>query len=378
MAIDNSVIHVILVFMKPFIIVLFIAAVFSSSFSDLNRKGFTIAGIVSGFKDSTVLFLDDATGSRKTIDSTYILSGQFRFTGSIKEVAQKVLIRTNNLSDYKFFWIENGAITFKAEKGKFRAATISGSKTQDLENKLYEVIAAIRKDQDSLQTLLSKDSNNLQKTALTTQLDHLYQKEKAAYVQFIRNNPASIISVNLLSIYATTWGKQITSELYDKLTSDVKNTSYGKITAEYISLNQDIRMGEPFVDFTQNNTEGKPVKVSDFKGKYVLLEFWAAWCGPCRKENPELVKTYNEFKDKGFEILGVSLDDQELSWKEAIRMDGLIWTNVSDLRGDKNKAALIYGITGVPDNFLISPEGKIIARNLRGEQLKNKLKELLP
>ena len=340
-------------------------------------KGFLINGEVNGFADSTLLFLDVASGSGKNIDSAYVFNGKFQFSGNIKEPAVKVMIKTRNLSDYKFFWLENSVITFKGEKGKFRNAIITGSVTQDEENKLSGTISSIRKEQEQLQTLLSKDSIP-NKTDLNNQLDLLYDKEKNAYINYIQMHPGSIVSANLLSIYGTTWGREMTRKLFDPLTDAIKKTEYGKSTAEFLDLNKDINIGGTFVDFSQQDTAGKMVKLSDFKGKFVLLEFWAAWCGPCRKENPELVKTYNAYKEKGFEILGVSLDDQSEAWKQAINKDGLTWTNVCDLRGDKNKAALIYGISAVPDNFLINPQGVIIARNLRGEQLRNKLKELLP
>ena len=364
--------------MKTYLYILSLASLLSFSDSAVLQKGFTISGFVTGFADSTRLYLDVASGSGKAIDSTYIINGQFHFEGVIKQAAEKVLIKTKNLSDYKFFWLENNAIWFKAEKGKFRTAVITGSGTQELEDKLITQITPIRKEQENVHHLIERDSAALNKERLQKQLQHLGQKEKDAYVQFIINHPASIISANLLSVYATTWGKPTTSDLYRRLTPAIKQTSYGKSVAEYIALNQDIRIGNPYVNFTQLNHKGQPVSVADFKGKILLLEFWASWCGPCRKENPELVKTYLEFKDKGFEILGVSLDDQEASWKAAINTDGLVWPNVSDLKGDKNKAALIYGINAVPDNFLIDKEGNIIARNLRGEHLKNKLKELFP
>jgi len=122
---------------------------------------------------------------------------------------------------------------------------------------------------------------------------------------------------------------------------------------------------------------GKLKKLSDIKGKTVLLEFWASWCGPCRRENPNLVKTYENFSSKGFEIFAVSLDVDKDSWQKAIAKDGLNWKHVNDLKGQSNEASLIYGVSGIPDNFLISANGEIIGRNLRGESLNQKLKEIL-
>jgi peroxiredoxin len=137
-----------------------------------------------------------------------------------------------------------------------------------------------------------------------------------------------------------------------------------------------VAVGRPAPDFTQNDTAGRPVSLSSFRGKYVLVDFWASWCGPCRQENPTVVAAYQKFHGKGFEIIGISLDQDEKSWKKAIRTDKLTWTHVSDLKNWNNAVAKAYGVQGVPQNFLIDPQGKIVARGLRGEDLDKKLSEI--
>ena len=131
------------------------------------------------------------------------------------------------------------------------------------------------------------------------------------------------------------------------------------------------------IDFFRENSIDSLKKLSELKGKVILLEFWASWCGPCRQENPNLVKTYKNFKPKGFEIFAVSLDENKESWLRAIEKDNLNWEHVSDLKGDRNEASLIYGVNGIPDNFLIAENGEIIGRNLRGDKLNRILKEIL-
>lgn len=322
---------------KIFSFILLTIAVHTSCFG--QNKKFEIAGRLTGFADSTLIFLDD-------LDSTIIINNQFHFVGFLKEDVKNVILRTNNYSDYKFFWLENSTISFKAEKGKFREAIIIGSNTQNMQNQLD---AAIK----------------------TT------GKEKEQSIAFISNHPNSIISANILSVYASTWGKNTSKILYRKLTKKIKTTSYGKNIFEFITLNKNIQVGDRYTDFTEPNIEGKSVSLSDFNGKVTLLEFWGSWCGPCREGNPELVKIYNEFKNDGFDILGVAADDKKETWIDAVRKDSLTWQNVCDLKGDKNKAALIYGVSYYPTNFLIDKNGLIIARDLRGEDLRNMLRKTL-
>ena len=143
------------------------------------------------------------------------------------------------------------------------------------------------------------------------------------------------------------------------------------------TFNEAVAIGKQAPDFTQNDTAGHPVTLSSFKGKYVLLDFWASWCGPCREENPTVVEAWHKYHDKGLEILGVSLDQKEQSWKDAIRQDHLTWTHVSDLKFWQNALVKAYGVQSVPQNFLIDPNGRIIARGLRGEELDKKLGEIL-
>ena len=324
---------------KTIYLLILTGVISSSAYSQGIKKGYKLTGQLSGFADSTLIFLGDN-------DSTFIINNQFQFGGSSDQSAKQIVLHTKGFSDYKFLWLENSSMTFKAEKGKFREATILGSKTQH--------------EQDQLDLNIKIKGN-----------------EKVEDISFIRKHPNSIISAETLSVYASTWGKDTASLLYNKLSSNIKNTSYGKNIFEFITLNRNVKVGDKYVDFTEPNIQGKNVSLSDFKGKIVLLEFWGSWCGPCRAGNPELVRIYNEFKNNDFEILGVASDEKKEFWIEAVKKDSLTWQNVSDLKGDKNKAALIYGVSYYPTNFLIDGNGIIVAKDLRGEALRDKLQELL-
>ena len=317
-------------------------AIATSSFAQTQKEKFEITGRLSGFPDSTLIYLYKINlHQADLIDSAFVINNQFYFNGSLKEHTIEVSIETKG-HNYKYFWLENSIITFSAEKGKFKDAIITGSKTQDEQN----------------------------------QFDVAVGHDKAKSISFIRNYPNSIISASILSIYASNWGKDTSASLYRNLSTEIKNTPYGKDVLTHITLNKNPKVGDKYVDFTEPNAENKNISLSDFKGKVVLLDFWGSWCGPCRAENPKLVKMYNEFNNRGFEILGVAADIDKNQWIGAIKKDELKWQNVTDLKGWNNKAAIIYGIYKYPTNFLIDKNGIIIAKDLRGEALKNKLEEI--
>ena len=161
------------------------------------------------------------------------------------------------------------------------------------------------------------------------------------------------------------------------LTKEATTSIYAQEIKNELSNLMNGAIGSPAMDFTQNDTADKPVSLSSFKGKYVLLDFWASWCLPCRKENPTVVKAFENYKDKNFTVLGVSLDQNADNWKTAIKQDSLLWQHVSDLKGWGNEVALQFEIFNIPQNFLLDPEGNIIAKNIRGASLERKLRHFL-
>jgi len=213
--------------------------------------------------------------------------------------------------------------------------------------------------------------------AIQAKADDQYRYEHEIRLNFIKTHPSSYVSARGLLQMTNDDFLSESKKLFSALDEKVQQSAQGKEVAARIALLSKIRTGNMAFGFTQQSVDGKPVSLASYRGKYVLLEFWASWCGPCRGENPNLRKQYQLYKDKGFEIIGVSLDHDKDAWKAAIAKDELPWVHVSDLKGWKNDVSTSYGIMGVPANFLIDPRGIIVAQNLRGEALNKKLQEIL-
>lgn len=329
--------------MKQFMFGIFLVSLISCDVK--NQEKFSLQGTTQDIKDGSTLYL---IHEDKPIDSATVNDNTFRFETELTDAPLKVILSKKDFSQYRFLWLEDRPMVFDASATDFSRAQVIGSKEENLSQALDKKTEPI-------------------------------DRSKRAPVQqeFIKNNPNSLNSAYILSVYSTTWGKETTQGLFENFPEDIKQSSYGKEIAKYIELNQNPAIGDSYIDFEMEDPEGNLKKLSDIDEKLILLEFWASNCGPCRKEHPNLIKTYEKFHPKGFEIFAVSHDADKKKWLDAIEEDHLPWPQVSELTGDANSAGLIYGVNGIPDNFLINAEGTIIERNLRGENLYDTLNELL-
>lgn len=344
-----------------------------------QERGFVITGKLEGLKPSYLYMYHSYKGVEHR-DSLMVKDGTFSFKGKVHEPSMCIIF-SKEVRFQKVFYVENADMKFTGSVEAPDKIVITGSPVQDEYSVLEKRIAEHRSKAMAIYEKAEaarKDGKTKEADQLTAEFDKLYRGEATIRKQFIIDFPKSYAALGELLYWTNESNYKEAAELYTAIASELKTTDKAKEIEAHIKNLDVTQVGKPFVDFTMNDAQGKAVQLSSYKGKYVLLEFWASWCGPCRAENPNLREQYAKFKDKGFNILGVSLDDKEDRWKKALEKDNLPWTQVSDLKGWHNSAAIQYGVRAIPANFLISPEGKIIARDLRGEALNAKLSEIFP
>jgi len=361
---------------------------------------FTIHGKAGSFDAPAKVYLSYSNDGIKVQDSTFLNQGRFTFKGNLSspvkaELTIKYGVATTgkySRSDELDFYLENSDITVTA-KDSICHGIVKGSATNDD----YKILSALRqpflKTKDSVTTVFYSWTKEKQKDTASTEYKQLgiaYRSFMAGYKSvsraFMAKHPNSYVSlvvfndIELAFVFDPSLNPDTSAVKFARFPASLRASFLGQKMAAMIEAHEKTKTGKVAMDFTQIDTAGKAVKLSDYRGQYVLVDFWASWCAPCRAENPNLLKAYNKYKSKNFTILGISLDDENgrKAWLGAVKYDGLPWTQVSELKGFKNKAAVLYGVSAIPTNFLIDPNGKIIAQNLRGEDLDKKLGELLP
>lgn len=339
------------------------------------QEKFVVSGNLQGLPEGSAVSISDINNPTDTLARSVVKSGVFELDGAVKE-PNLLQLNLDGVQKKAILFIGNENVKVNGTVDALQEVAVSGSAVHDDFEEFKKTFNPLFEQLSSMgQKIQSEGSRN---DSLMNEYKGRLDKIKSEVDDFVKRNPASPVSPFVVLVTSEIEQDPPALERrYAALDKKVQTGFYGNIIRQQIDNGKAGAIGSNAVEFSQEDTNGKQVALSSFRGKYVLIDFWASWCRPCRMENPNVVKAYNKFKEKNFTVLGISLDRDRDAWLEAIKKDNLTWTQLSDLKFWNNEVAEKYKVQSIPQNFLIDPDGKIVAKNLRGAELEKTLARLL-
>lgn len=360
---------------------LVLTAGFTSAQNSPVGGSLIVKGKISGLNVGNVTVTTEVFGQKKTFEAI-LKEGKFEVNITQPSPTLYSLVVKEDPAGRLLFFADNGIVQIDAEKGKIPDAKVSGSLSNKEFNQYNTMVMGYDARLKNIQEVYGELEQAGKLLPKQDSLEYIFnltlQKKDSAIQSWVRIHYKSFVSPLVMILnYANDGSPDIMRPMFDAFAADVKRSYYGNYLEGVLARKEGLNIGKNAPQFSQTDSQGNPIALESFKGKYVLVDFWASWCGPCRQENPNLVRTYQKFRSRNFEILGVSLDNNKDKWLQAIKEDQLNWPHVSDLKYWKNEVALQYGVQSIPANFLLDKEGKIIAKGLRGQALEQALEKLL-
>ena len=343
-------------------------------FHSYAQEGFKISGKVTNMPDGTVWLLGRMGPNQlDTLAKATLKAGVFELKGRVNTGCLALIVMTDGDTGFQLM-LENVDYTLVADENK--NVNIEGGPAQDLFLQFDKINRSIAEKRQATERAANSVQSREQMNSLQNSYYSFVKKAVDKQLNLIRANSDSFVSAYILAGMMQNAPLEVLKELYEKFSNDVKNGYYGRLIADQIGRLEKIAVGAIAPNFTVLTPAGDTISLHSIPGKIKLIDFWASWCAPCRKENPNLVKLYEEYHSKGFEVFGVSLDTDKAAWEKAIQEDGLPWKQGSELL-QVPRVAILFGIKAIPHTILLDENNRIIAKDIRGKELKKKISELL-